>query len=366
MAAISLVLAVRVGVETLRANPLRTILSTLGVIVGVASLVAVLSLGDGMERSARAEVERTTSVQSVVVAPRLSETIDGETYPTRDYPIFGAAEARAIRDEVPGAMATMLTASGRARVTLMGAARRRTVSVTATTADAVDYLDVRLAAGRFFTEAEVSRGTPVVVLSWTVAAELANGRDPLALLGAQARVGPTPREVIGIAAPYEGERCCAAVIPITGAGTTLGRTLTPSIFVKARRVEDVNALEAAVQDWLAIRYGHGWPRRVEVITALMRLAQTQRGMATFKLFMGAITGISLIVGGIGIMNVLLASVTERTREIGIRKATGARRRDILAQFLAESVVISGAGSLLGVALGLVGAFGITAIIRATA
>jgi putative ABC transport system permease protein len=86
----------------------------------------------------------------------------------------------------------------------------------------------------------------------------------------------------------------------------------------------------------------------------------------FKLFMGALTGISLLVGGIGIMNVLLASVTERTREIGVRKALGARRRDILVQFLAESVAISGAGSLLGVALGLSGAFAIVAGIRAQA
>jgi putative ABC transport system permease protein len=95
----------------------------------------------------------------------------------------------------------------------------------------------------------------------------------------------------------------------------------------------------------------------------LRLSQLTRGVLVFKLFMGAIVSISLVVGGIGIMNVLLASVTERTREIGIRKTTGARNRDILRQFLAESVVVSGAGSAIGVVVGLAAAFGFTALIR---
>ena len=98
----------------------------------------------------------------------------------------------------------------------------------------------------------------------------------------------------------------------------------------------------------------------------MRIDQARQGILIFKMVMGAFAGISLIVGGIGIMNVLLAGVTERTREIGIRKAIGARQRDILLQFLSESVAISGLGSVLGVALGLAGAFTATAIIRSTA
>jgi len=105
---------------------------------------------------------------------------------------------------------------------------------------------------------------------------------------------------------------------------------------------------------------------VLVQTSEARIAQAMQGILLFKLFLGAITGISLIVGGIGIMNVLLASVSERTREIGIRKAMGARRRDILLQFLAESVAIAGTGSAVGIVIGLAGAFGLTALIRAQA
>jgi putative ABC transport system permease protein len=129
-------------------------------------------------------------------------------------------------------------------------------------------------------------------------------------------------------------------------------------------VEDVPRLRAGVERWLARRYGPAWKERVTVANRANRVAQVQQGMLLFKLFMGAITGISLIVGGIGVMNVLLSAVAERTREIGVRRAVGAARRDILVQFLAEAVTISVIGSIAGIALGLVGSYGITAVIRA--
>jgi putative ABC transport system permease protein len=182
------------------------------------------------------------------------------------------------------------------------------------------------------------------------------------------RVNGNPREVIGILAPYKGEFALNLYVPFVAASTVLPPTTaprTPTLLVKARRLEEVGVTKGLVEDWVAQRFGR-WESRIEVQTSSQRLAQATDGIFVFKLFMGALTGISLLVGGIGIMNVLLASVTERTREIGVRKALGARRRDILLQFLAESVAISGAGSLLGVALGLTGAFAIVAGIRAQA
>jgi putative ABC transport system permease protein len=138
----------------------------------------------------------------------------------------------------------------------------------------------------------------------------------------------------------------------------------PTVEAHAASVEAVPTVRAAVERWAATRWPE-WQRLVRVSsTGQQRLASFREGILMFKLFMGAIVSISLLVGGIGIMNVLLASVTERTREIGIRKTTGARNRDILRQFLAESVVVSGAGSVVGIVLGLAGAFGFTAVMRA--
>jgi putative ABC transport system permease protein len=117
-----------------------------------------------------------------------------------------------------------------------------------------------------------------------------------------------------------------------------------------------------VERWLAAG-DSGWKSRVQVMTNEYRLGQVQQGLLLFKLLMGAPTGISLIVGGIGIMNVLLASVAERTREIGIRRASGARRREIMLQFLSESVSISGVGAVLGACCGVGAAYAVTAIMR---
>jgi hypothetical protein len=130
----------------------------------------------------------------------------------------------------------------------------------------------------------------------------------------------------------------------------------PQLFVTAAPLDQVDSLRTRVERWAAATYGPAWSERLAVSTNQARVAQAAVGMRIFKILMGAITGVSLLVGGIGIMNVLLAAVAERTREIGVRKATGARNRDILVQFLAESVKIAGAGALAGVLLRLTIAF----------
>jgi putative ABC transport system permease protein len=356
------------GLDALRVNPLRTVLSTLGVIIGVASLVAVLSLGDGMERMARSEVERTTDVQTVTVTSRTSETIDGQSYPVRDYPIFSLADARSARDEIPENLGVSLSLTGRAPVESPETGKRRSSGVSAVLPDADRFVKMKFAHGRFFTPSEASRNAPVVVLSYKLASELAAGRDAGSMIGRSVKVSGNPREVIGVLESYTGERQLNLVVPFSAAPQLLPATSaprTPTMLVKALRIEDVDLMRQRVEDWAARRFGR-WERRIQIQTSEMRLEQATNGIFIFKLFMGAITGISLVVGGIGIMNVLLASVTERTREIGVRKAIGARPRDILVQFLAESVAISGAGSLIGVVVGLVGAFSIVAVIRAQA
>jgi putative ABC transport system permease protein len=356
--------SIAIGLDTLRANPLRTLLSTLGIIIGAASLVAVLALGDGMERLARREIERTTDVQTVVLQPVVSEEIDGRAVPRNDYPVFTPAHAAEVA-ELPGVSGVSLAVAGSAVVEGLRGARRAAV-IEATLADDAEFRRLDFAAGRYFTAVEAARNTAVVVLSHLLAEDLAPGRTAEALVDQTVRVNGEPRRVIGVLAAYRGERKRQAYVPLRGSRSALppaDRPRAPTLMIKAEAVESVAATMARAQDWLGRRFGR-WEGRVKVETSAARLEQVRRGMATFKLFLGAITGISLVVGGIGIMNVLLASVTERTREIGVRKAIGARPRDIMVQFLAESVTISGAGSAIGLVIGIGAAFGVTALVRA--
>jgi putative ABC transport system permease protein len=241
--------------------------------------------------------------------------------------------------------------------------------VVGTLADAARQRASPVAAGRFFTDGEVDRDAPVVVISAVLAAQVGRGRASSSLVGDTLWFQGQPREVIGVLAKSDDARHSLAVMPIGAAKTALPPALVgrpTTIAIKARRVEDVPTIRERVESWLAARHGAGWKSRVSVATNEARVAQAQQGMLLFKIFMGALTGISLLVGGIGIMNVLLASVIERTREIGIRKAAGAQHRHILLQFLSESVTISGVGSMIGVALGVAAAFIVTAVMRKVA
>ena len=362
-----------VGLETLRANPLRTLLSTLGIIMGVAALVSVLSLGDGVEHFARAEIERTTDVQSIAVSPRLVRMVDGAPFPNLGAPTFTPADADALQQAMGDTAAVTMIVTAPALVRTRRDTTPRASRVVGTMANVRDLQKLTVTEGRFFTAEEASASAPVVVLSSSLAQVLARGARPASLVGDTLLFQGQPRAVIGIvddgaaaadSADQRGQR--TAFMPIGAAATATTAILNPrhpSILLKVGRVEDVDVMRQRVERWVASRYGSAWKEQVTVATNTARVAQVQRGMLLFKLLMGAITGISLLVGGIGIMNVLLASVVERTREIGIRKAAGAQQRHILTQFLSESVVICSAGAAVGVVLGLVASFGVTAIMR---
>ena len=166
-------IAFSVALDQLRVNTLRTILSTLGVIIGVGSLVAVLSLGDGMERFTRNQVERTTPVQTVSLASRTTVFVDGVWAPVTDYPVFGPDDAAAIRRDVEYVQEVSLSVSSIAPVESPRTGRRREVTVTAAMAGFDAFSRAELSSGRFFSRAEDERNAPVVVLSYKLATELA-------------------------------------------------------------------------------------------------------------------------------------------------------------------------------------------------
>ncbi|MDB4913798.1 MAG: putative rane protein [Gemmatimonadetes bacterium] len=354
-----------VGLDALRVNPLRTVLSTLGVIIGVGALVSVLSLGDGMEHFVRSELARKTDVQTVTLSSRSGDWIDGTWTPFHDVPVFTQRDAEEMASELPMVRGMTIWLSGSARVIWPRSGKQRQVSITASTIGPTTWDRVKLAGGRFFTAGEAAHNAPVVLVSYKLADELSAGRGVEAMIGQFVRVRGVPREIVGVVAAAPGERGYSATVPFPAATSAFGADLSrdrPQVALQARTIEDMPALQRAVQDWLATRY-RSWEGKVDIRVAEAQLAPVIQSIGVMKLFLGALAGISLLVGGIGIMNIMLASVTERTREIGVRKAIGARSRDIMLQFLTEAIAVSCFGSALGVALGAAIAGLTMAIIR---
>ena len=361
----SLIESARVGADSLRTNPTRTTLSTTGVIIGVAALVAAFSITDGVDLWARALIARESSVQDVSVTPRTSTVVAGRTIPLNGYPVLTAEDAERAKAEVPGVAQYALTLTGSAPVEYLD--HRATALLTLSTASLADFTTLEILGGRFFTPSEVTHSAPVIVLGYRLAEELAGGRDALWLIGRAIKVSGRRREVVGVLAPpaVGPEPDLAAFAPIRGGESLLEPTRdarVPTLRLKAHSIEAVEALRTQVLNWLAEQYGTR-VEKLNVEVGTQRLENTRQAMLLTKLLLGLLAGLILAVGGIGIMNVLLAAVAERTREIGIRKAVGARRADIQTQFLVESVTVTGAGSVIGFVVGIILAEAGTAVFR---
>jgi putative ABC transport system permease protein len=341
------------AVGALRQHPLRSLLSTLGLVIGVAALVGILALADGMERFAREQIGTTTNFQVISIVPSTSERVDGVTL-RRD---------SAARLDLRDAAALQQTLGTRATVTLTQQRPAEVRFDTIRTAAALIAADagiwalggVEIQEGRLFTREDVAARNAMVVISAALAERLGGtgvvGRG-IAISGVEAEVigvvsGPTPRpaEAYG---PFPTFVRDAERYP-------------PRMLARVGKAEDVPPIVREIETWLETAVGGG-TSSFSIVTDELRTEQIRRGMLLFKLVMGLITGISVLVGGIGVMNVLLITVTERTHEIGIRKSVGARRRDILFQFLAEAMAVAGAGSLIGLLLGWAGIFTVAPIV----
>jgi putative ABC transport system permease protein len=351
--------ALLIGLRALRANPLRTALSTLGVVIGVGALVAVLSVGDGVERFARAEIEHSTDLLMIRVVPRTSRPMNGVQVRIPDYPVLTAADADELQVTVGSEAAVYFGIVGGVTLRALGDSGARGVMVWGSGSPRLDAR-YTVRAGRLLDATDMVSGAPVALLPAATADTLGVGVGDTVLLG------PAAVRVVGLLAASEGAQI-PVIVPLSAVARALAPLPPPppELLVRVGKIEQVPVVRALVESWLTARW-EDWQDRVAVQSNESRVSQARRAMLIFKLLMGAITGISLVVGGIGIMNVLLASVTERTREIGVRRATGATRRDILVQFLAESVALTGAGAALGIGLGLATGAAVAAAMRAQA
>ncbi|MBX3132548.1 MAG: ABC transporter permease [Gemmatimonadaceae bacterium] len=350
-----------VGFEALRANPLRSLLSTLGVVMGVGAMVSVLSMGDGVERYAREQLERTTDLLEVMVSPQTGVSVDGQSLRRDDFTQFGPSDVAAIRTRIPQAARVSLAASSGVLVRLGADAAPRAFAVRGVEVAAAAATRPAPAAGQWFAD----RDTAVAVVNDRVAAVLSGDSSEVTkALGLTLALRGAPHRIVGVIVEADRAPTLDVWVPIADAARALPPNTPHRIAVTARRIEDVEGILAALEGWAGERFGARWKDEVVIASRRARAEQAASAMLVFKLLMGAITGVALLVGGVGIMNVLLATVAERTREIGIRKAAGAKQRDILVQFLAESVAIASTGAALGVLLGISVAYGAAWVMRA--
>lgn len=359
--------SVFVGIQMLRRNPLRTLLSTLGVIIGVGSLMAILNLGDSLVKFSRDQIERTTDLQVIEVSPLTTERIEGITLNRQDPVVFTGRDVDSLGWHLNGKAWVTLSVIGSQWFSMAGDTGRFPSVLVATMPGAKEMLLTKVKTGKFFDNSDAESDANVAVLSHRVAEKLAGGQDLNTVLGKEVIAGNVTWRVIGILEAGKNEQVPLVYVPYTSVpATDVVRTSSqlPRLMIKVVKIEEFDGVHQEVRRWLEQRFG-SVERQFSVTNPRQRHEQVRQGMLVFKLIMGCITGISLVVGGIGIMNVLLASVSERTREIGIRRASGARKRDILMQFLIESVSISGLGGFCGVVLGYLVTVIALAIIRST-
>ena len=345
--------AIRMALRSLMANAFRTFLTLLGIVIGVSSVVALLAIGQGAQSDI---VDRISSVGTNVLNLQ-PDRADGQRRNAPSTLTFEDADA--IETGVPNVLYSLPRISG--NMTIRHGAEDHSTEVIATLDTVTAAKSWPLARGMFFTREDSNKFTPVAVLGATVYDELfPDGSDPL---GEWILLRNIPFQVIGVltrkGASGNTDQDDAIYVPLKAGATRLfGDQVASRIEVM---VDDVTKISETEDDLIAfMRDRHNGVEDFRIFNAAELLATLQETQATLRIFLGAVGGIALLVGGIGVMNIMLVSVTERTREIGVRMATGARQRDILMQFLAEAIVVSLIGGLLGVALG----FGVGALLQA--
>jgi putative ABC transport system permease protein len=368
----SLKRTVRLGVRSLWLHRLRSLLTALGIVFGVCSVIAMLAIGEGASYEAQERIKNLGSQNIILRSVKPPDDQKASDRNSQSYVLqYGITyqDVKRIRSTIPGV--TVVLPARIIRDDVWNITHRLDCNIFGTVPWYPEMRNQRVARGRFFNEKDMDEDASVCVLS----AEMVRGLFPLeSPVGKDVRVGSEYYKVIGVMEPAtytaksDGQSADQAkprmFVPLETARSRYGEVLLRrrSGSIEAERVElheltvKVDALEdvATTADAIkAVLQRNHSKKDYDVVVPLELLRDAERTKQTFNIVLGSIAAISLLVGGIGIMNIMLASVTERTREIGIRRALGARRRDIVVQFLVETVILSGTGGILGVALGVI-------------
>jgi putative ABC transport system permease protein len=345
------------ALQALAANKGRSLLTTLGIIIGVASVIAIEALGQGATSSVSSQLQGLgTNILSVTPG---SSASFGAQSGAGTGTTLKLSDAEAIERQIPGITSLSPVDQGGAQV-IAGAQNWQT-QVQAVRASYQQLQDWQVEQGTFFSAEDDASSRSVAVLGQTVVKNLfPNGKSPV---GQLIRVRNAPFTVVGVlankGASFGRDQDDVVLVPLRAGQVRLfGSTSVNSISVEAADTSQMTQLSAAITQLLRERHGlrQGQADDFSIRNnndLIQRFASVTK---TLSIFLGAVAAVSLIVGGIGIMNIMLVSVTERTREIGIRLAIGARPADVLAQFLIEAVVLSMVGGAIGIVIGIGVAF----------
>jgi putative ABC transport system permease protein len=350
--------SLRIALKALIANKMRSALTMLGIIIGVSAVIAMIAVGSGAKQRIQEQIASMGSNLLMVMSG--SATSGGFRGGAGTVPTLTVDDAKAIETEIPGVRYVSPSISGVAQV-VYGNQNWSTI-IQGTAPEMLEIRGWSLSSGRSFTEQELGGAAKVCVLGQTVVDNLFGGIEPV---GQIVRIKKIPFMVIGVLSPkgqttWGQDQDDLIFVPLTtGQKQVFGQTfpgMVRNIAVQAWGPEEIKQVETQINQLLRQRHriqpGQDNDFSVRNLTEVMSSAEQSANV--MSLLLGAIASISLIVGGIGIMNIMLVSVTERTREIGIRIAVGAKGRDILLQFLIESLVLSLLGGIMGIGIGILG------------
>ncbi|GAB1391281.1 MAG: multidrug ABC transporter substrate-binding protein [Rubrivivax sp.] len=350
------------ALRAIRRNLLRSMLTTLGIVIGVAAVVTMVTVGKGATRAVQAQI---ASLGSNLLMVRPGQRM-GPGTGGAGAPAFKLADVQAVATQIGGVAA--VAPEVRAAATAVVDNRNWATTVTGSSNDYFGVGNWKLAAGRLFEPQEEAAGAAVCVIGATVRRELFGAEDPL---GRSVRIRRFGCTVVGLLqAKGQGgfgmDQDDLIVVPTaTAQRRVTGSTRVNTLLVSLQPGSDAQRVMKSLTQLLRERrkLGAGEPDNFNVLDT-QQIAQTLSGTTELMTsLLGAVAAVSLLVGGIGIMNIMLVSVTERTREIGLRLAVGAFEREVLAQFLVEAVVLAALGGLIGLLLALAASLGLSALLK---
>jgi putative ABC transport system permease protein len=350
----------RTGWEAIRSHRLRSGLTTLGILIGIAAVVLTVGLGEGAQHKVSAQISALGS-NLLLISPG-SSTTGGVRGGLGSSSTLTVQDATALASKVAAPDIAAVAPSSQRSESLTSDSTNWTTSVVGTSPSWLSVRARTLSSGRFITGADDSAAAAVTVLGPTTASELYGFADPV---GQSVTIGSTPFTVIGVLSSAGSSTTSnlddQAIVPLSTASTRIfggaTRNSVQSIYVEATSSSTLSAAYQEASDDLRSRHHLAPPASADfTITAQQSLLATATSVSkTLTILLAGIAALSLLVGGIGVMNIMLVSVTERTREIGLRKALGARPTVIRRQFMVEAALLGVAGGLLGVGLGVLSA-----------